>query len=62
MVVRFEQVDDTLVPPPFVESSSKVIDAKAADSLVVNGDNFDLATRLIFEPSLDTGFEMRVSM
>lgn len=38
-----------------------MIDMKATDSLVVNGDNFDSATRLIFDPPLDTGFEMRVS-
>lgn len=47
------------MPPPSVEASSKVI-YMDSDSLVVNGDNFDLGTRLIFDPPLGTGFEMRV--
>ncbi|CAN0294216.1 unnamed protein product [Pylaiella littoralis] len=52
--------NSAVLPPPSVEACSKVIDMKATDSLVVNGDNFDLSTRLIFDPPLGRGFEMRV--
>ncbi|CAM9183914.1 unnamed protein product [Ectocarpus sp. 8 AP-2014] len=55
-----EKVDDTVVPPPSVEASSTVIYMGSTDSLAVKGDNFDMATRLIFNPPLGTGFEMRV--
>lgn len=40
--------------------SSPVIDIKAADALVVEGDSFDETTRLVFDPPLGTEFEMRV--
>ena len=43
-----------------MEASSTVINMGATDSLVVRGDNFKLGTRLIFEPPLDKGFDMRV--
>ena len=56
----FGQLDTTAALPPSVEASSRVIGMKAADSLVVNGDNFDLSTRLTFDPPLGSGFEMRV--
>ena len=45
---------------PSVKASSTVIDIGGTDSLVVRGDNFKLGTRLIFDPTLDKGFDMRV--
>ncbi|CAM9403362.1 unnamed protein product [Ectocarpus sp. 6 AP-2014] len=55
-----EKVDGTVVPTPSVEASSTVIYMGSTDSLAVKGNNFDMATRLIFNPPLGTGFEMRV--